>query len=130
MGAYSKRQANVSLSSALPAVTLTVAKRKGTNAIQIADRVIEKVNLLKGIMIPGDVDVTVTRNYGETAEEKSNELLFHMLIAIVSVSVLIMVTLGLRESGIVAIAIPVTLALPWPFSTFMGIPLTGLPCLP
>ena len=62
-------------------------------------------------MIPDDVTVTVTRNYGETAEEKSNELLFHMLIAIVSVSVLIMVTLGLRESGIVAIAIPVTLAL-------------------
>ena len=95
----------------MPAVTLTVAKRKGTNAIQIADRVIEKVNLLKGTMIPSDVEVTVTRNYGETAEEKSNELLFHMMIAIVSVSVLIMVTLGLRESGIVAIAIPVTLAL-------------------
>jgi multidrug efflux pump subunit AcrB len=111
MGAYSKTHATISLSSAQPAVTLTVAKRKGTNAIQIADRVIEKVNLLKGTMISGDVDVTVTRNYGETAEEKSNELLFHMLIAIVSVSVLIMVTLGLRESGIVAIAIPVTLAL-------------------
>ena len=111
IGAYSKSQANVSLSSASPAVTLTVAKRKGTNAIQIADRVLEKVNLLKGTMIPSDVEVTVTRNYGETAKEKSNELLFHMLIAIVSVSVLIMVTLGLRESGIVAIAIPVTLAL-------------------
>ena len=98
-------------SSTLPAVTLTVAKRKGTNAIQIADRVLKKVNLVKGIMIPGDVVVTVTRNYGETAEEKSNELLLHMMIAIVSVTVLIMLTLGLRESGIVAIAIPVTLAL-------------------
>jgi multidrug efflux pump subunit AcrB len=102
---------NLSLSSALPAITLTVAKRKGTNAIQVADRVLKKVDLVKGVMIPDDVTVTVTRNYGETAEEKSNELLFHMLIAIVSVSVLIMVTLGLRESGIVAIAIPVTLAL-------------------
>ena len=111
MGAYSKNQGNISLSSALPAVTITVAKRKGTNAILVADRVLEKINLLKGAMIPSDVTVTVTRNYGETAEEKSNELLFHMLIAIVSVSVLIMVTLGLRESGIVAIAIPVTLAL-------------------
>ena len=111
IGAYSKSQANVSLFSASPAVTLTVAKRKGTNAIQIADRVLEKVNLLKGTMIPSDVVVTVTRNYGETAKEKSNELLFHMLIAIVSVSILIMVTLGLRESGIVATAIPVTLAL-------------------
>jgi len=111
IGAYSKSQTNVSLSSASPAVTLTVAKRKGTNAIQIADRVLEKIDLLKGTLIPSDVLVTVTRNYGETAKEKSNELLFHMLIAIVSVSILIMVTLGLRESGIVATAIPVTLAL-------------------
>jgi multidrug efflux pump subunit AcrB len=111
IGAYSKSQGDVSLSSASPAVTITVAKRKGTNAIQVANRVLEKINLLKGAMIPSDVVVTVTRNYGETAEEKSNELLFHMLIAVVSVSVLIMLTLGLRESGIVAIAIPVTLAL-------------------
>jgi multidrug efflux pump subunit AcrB len=110
-GSDSKLRENPSLSSASPAVTLTVAKRKGTNAIQVADRVLEKVDLVKGVMIPDDVSVTVTRNYGETAEEKSNELLFHMLIAVVSVSVLIMVTLGLRESGIVAIAIPVTLAL-------------------
>jgi multidrug efflux pump subunit AcrB len=110
-GASSKSRGNISVSSAFPAVTLTVAKRKGTNAIQVADRVLKKVNLVKGVMIPSDVTVTVTRNYGETAEEKSNELLFHMLIAIVSVSILIMVTLGLRESGIVAIAIPVTLAL-------------------
>jgi multidrug efflux pump subunit AcrB len=110
-GADSKLRKNLSLSSASPAITLTVAKRKGTNAIQVADRVLKKVDLVKGVMIPDDVALTVTRNYGETAEEKSNELLFHMLIAIVSVSVLIMVTLGLRESGIVAIAIPVTLAL-------------------
>jgi multidrug efflux pump subunit AcrB len=109
--AYSKLPGNLSLSSALPAITVTVAKRKGTNAIEVAERVLKKVDLVKGVMIPDDVTVTVTRNYGETAEEKSNELLFHMLIAIVSVSVLIMVTLGLRESGIVAIAIPVTLAL-------------------
>ncbi len=109
--AYSKLRGNLSMSSALPGITLTIAKRKGTNAIHVADRVLKKVDLVKGVMIPDDVTVTVTRNYGETAEEKSNELLFHMLIAIVSVSVLIMVTLGLRESGIVAIAIPVTLAL-------------------
>jgi multidrug efflux pump subunit AcrB len=94
-----------------PAVTITVAKRKGTNAIEIADKVIEKVDALKGSLIPGDVRVSVTRNYGETAAEKSNELLLHMMIAIVSVAVLIWLTLGLREAGIVAIAIPVTLAL-------------------
>jgi multidrug efflux pump subunit AcrB len=96
---------------ALPAVTLSIAKRKGTNAIDVADRVIEKVERLKGALLPGDVALTVTRNYGETASEKSNELLLHMLIAILSVSVLVWLALGLRESGVVATAIPVTLAL-------------------
>jgi multidrug efflux pump subunit AcrB len=94
-----------------PAVTLTVAKRKGTNAIDVADRVIRKVEAAKGRRIPGDVRLTITRNYGESAAEKSNELLLHMMIAIASVSLLIMITLGRRESGIVATAIPVTLAL-------------------
>ncbi len=97
--------------SPLPAVTLSISKRKGTNAITVADHVIEKVERLRGSLIPGDVTIAVTRNYGETASEKSNELLLHMMIAIVSVSILIWLALGLRESGIVAIAIPVTLAL-------------------
>ncbi|MGA7105263.1 MAG: efflux RND transporter permease subunit [Candidatus Deferrimicrobiaceae bacterium] len=92
------------------AVTLSIAKRKGTNAVAIAEKVIGKVEEIKGRTIPDGVKLTVTRNYGETAAEKSNELLLHMLIAIVSVSVLIWFTLGLRESGIVATAIPVTLA--------------------
>ncbi len=94
-----------------PAVTLSVAKRKGTNAIDIADAVLERVEKLKGTVIPSDVHYEITRHYGETAAEKSNELLFHMAIAIVSVSVLIWLTLGLRESWIVFTAIPVTLAL-------------------
>jgi multidrug efflux pump subunit AcrB len=94
-----------------PAVTLSIAKRKGANAIEVADQVLRKVNNLKSTMIPGEVSVHVTRNYGETAAEKSNELLLHMMLAIVSVSVLIWLTLGRRESGIVALAIPVTLAL-------------------
>ena len=94
-----------------PAVTLTLAKRKGTNAISVADKVLERVETLKGDVIPDNVHVTVTRHYGKTAEEKSNELLLHMLIAIVSVTILIWFTLGHRESGVVAFAIPVTLAL-------------------
>ncbi|MBZ5554487.1 MAG: efflux RND transporter permease subunit [Acidobacteriia bacterium] len=98
-------------SSPFPAVTLSIAKRKGTNAITIAQEVIEKVGRLKGTLIPEDIHITTTRNYGETAREKSNELLFHMMLAILSVSALIWLTIGLRESGIVAIAIPVTLAL-------------------
>ena len=94
-----------------PAVTLTVAKRKGTNAIDVAQKVIGRVKEARGTVIPDDIQFTITRNYGETAEEKSNELLLHMLIAIVSVTLLIWFTLGHRESGVVALAIPVTLAL-------------------
>ncbi len=94
-----------------PAVTLSVAKRKGTNAIVVADHVIEKMNALRGILIPDDVQVTITRNYGETAREKSNELLYHMFLAVVSVTILIAFALGFRESGTVGLAIPVTLAL-------------------
>lgn len=94
-----------------PAVTLSIAKRPGANAISVADEVIRKVDLLKGSIIPADVTVSVTRNYGETAAEKSNELLLHMGIAVFSVAILIWLTLGWRESGIVAVAIPATLAL-------------------
>jgi multidrug efflux pump subunit AcrB len=94
-----------------PAVTISVAKRKGTNATVVAEQVLEKVEGLQGRLIPSDVRVNVSRDYGETAKEKSDELLFHMLLAILSVTALIWITLGLRESGVVAIAIPVTLAL-------------------
>jgi multidrug efflux pump subunit AcrB len=94
-----------------PAVTLSIAKRPGANAIAVAQQVLRKVDSLKGLIIPADVEVSVTRHYGETAAEKSNELLLHMGIAVVSVSLLILFTLGWRESIIVAIAIPATLAL-------------------
>jgi len=94
-----------------PAVTLSISKRKATNAIDVAHNVLRRVEALKGSVIPADVEMTVTRHYGETAAEKSNELLFHMLIAVISVSILIWITLGLRESLIVFTAIPVTLAL-------------------
>jgi len=93
------------------AVTLSIAKRPGANAITVADAILRKVDSLKGTLIPADIEVSVTRNYGETAAEKSNELLFHMAIAVVSVSLLILFALGWRESLIVAIAIPSTLAL-------------------
>lgn len=94
-----------------PAVTLSVAKRPGVNAISVANEVLRKVDTLKGYLIPNDVSVTITRHYGETANEKSNELLLHMAIAVVGVSILIWLALGWRESGIVAITIPATLAL-------------------
>ena len=119
-GAGVRNETVSSTSTLQPAVTLSVSKRKGTNAIAVADRVLEKIETLKGRLIPGDVSVAVTRNYGETASEKSNELLLHMMIAIFSVSVLIWLALGIRESGIVAIAIPVTLALTLAVFYFYG----------
>jgi len=103
-----------------PAVTISVAKRKGTNAIVLADAVLAKVAELKGKVIPADVQVAVTRNYGETAQEKSNELLYHMGLAVLSVMLLIALTLGLRESGTVGLAIPVTLALTLVIFLFYG----------
>jgi multidrug efflux pump subunit AcrB len=93
------------------AVTIAVAKRKGTNAIDVARRVEQKLELLRGLVVPADLEMTVTRNYGETASEKSNELLWHMLLAVLSVSALIWIVLGRREAAVVLIAIPVTLAL-------------------
>jgi multidrug efflux pump subunit AcrB len=95
----------------VPAATIAVSKRKGTNAVTVAEEVLRRVDRLRGQVIPAEVDVHITRNYGDTAKEKSNELLYHMLIAVISVSVLIAITLGLRESLIVFTAIPVTLAL-------------------
>jgi multidrug efflux pump subunit AcrB len=94
-----------------PAVTLSVAKQPGANAVDVVHAVMRKVDEMRGKLLPSDVEITVTRDYGETASEKSNELLFHMAIAVVSVSLLVMFVLGWRESIVVAIAIPTTLAL-------------------
>ena len=94
-----------------PAVTLTVAKRKGTNATILSEKILERNHELRGKVLPTDLQVTPTRNYGETAKEKSDELLKHLFVATLSVTLLIALALGLRESGVVLIAIPVTLAL-------------------
>jgi multidrug efflux pump subunit AcrB len=93
------------------AVTLSIAKRAGANAISVANEVLRKVETLRGYVLPADIQMTVTRNYGATAADKSNELLFHMAIAVVSVSLLILFVLGWRESIVVAVAIPATLSL-------------------
>jgi multidrug efflux pump subunit AcrB len=94
-----------------PAVTVSVAKRKGANATWVAEDLLKRVESLKGKLIPADVQVTVTRNYGETAREKNNELLFHMFLAAISVTILIALFMGWRAGAVAAIAIPVTLAL-------------------
>ena len=105
------RMVNAASRESLPAVTISIAKRKGTNAVEVAGNVLRRIEPLKGVLIPSDVSFDITRQYGETAAEKSNELLLHMLIAVISVSLLIAITLGIRESLIVFLAIPVTLAL-------------------
>jgi len=110
-GARESDVAGAARGRAHPAVTLSVAKRKGTNAVVIAERVLAKVEALRGSLVPGSVHLTVTRNYGETAREKSNELLKHLLLATLSVTVLIALFLGIRASLVVLVAIPVTLAL-------------------
>ena len=102
------------------AVTIAISKKKGTNATQFAHRTLEKVEHLKGELIPHDVNITVTRNYGETAKEKSDELLSHMLIATISVIALVAIFLGKREAVIVAVAVPVTLALTLLISFLLG----------
>jgi multidrug efflux pump subunit AcrB len=97
--------------SAYPAVTMAISKRRGTNAVTVGNEVLSRVEKLKGVEIPSEVEVTVTRNYGDTANDKSNELFEHMFLAVVSVSVLIALVLGFRESWIVVTAVPVTLSL-------------------
>jgi len=109
-----------------PAVSLAVAKRKGTNAVEVAHAVLAKIHGLAGTVLPADVELQVTRNYGETAKEKSNELLFHMMIAVVGVSLLVWLTLGLRESFIVLLAIPATLALTLAVFYFYGFTLNRI----
>ncbi|BDG02237.1 efflux RND transporter permease subunit [Anaeromyxobacter oryzae] len=93
------------------AASIVVAKRPGTNATELADAVIAKLGTLRGRLIPASVDATVTRNYGETAAEKSNELIEHLLIATLSVVALILLAMGWRSALVVAVAVPVTLAL-------------------
>lgn len=92
-------------------VTIAIAKKKGTNATVIAKRIEKKIQDLRGKLIPLNLNILETRNYGETAKEKSDELLEHILIATFSVVLLIALTLGWREAVVVAVAVPVTLAL-------------------
>jgi multidrug efflux pump subunit AcrB len=93
------------------AVTLSIAKRPGANAVDVVTDVLRKVEALKGTLIPADIEVAISRDYGATASEKSNELLLHMGIAVFGVAILILLFLGWRESLVVLLAIPVTLGL-------------------
>ncbi len=94
-----------------PAVTLAVAKRAGANAVVVAEAALHRIESLHGSIIPDSVALTVTRDYGETANEKANELLFHLGLATVSIIALVLVAIGWRESIVVAVVIPATILL-------------------
>ncbi len=104
----------------LPAVSLALAKRPGTNAVVIAERITERLEQLKGTLIPEDLTVTITRDYGETANEKANELLFHLGLATISIVILVAVAIGWREALVVAVVIPTTILLTLFAARIMG----------
>jgi multidrug efflux pump subunit AcrB len=93
------------------AVTIAVAKRKGANATEVTHAVLQRVDQSKGRLVPASVQLDVTRDYGETAGEKAEELILHLVIATLSVTALIGLFLGWREALVVLVAVPVTLAL-------------------
>ncbi|MDE2578373.1 MAG: efflux RND transporter permease subunit [Hyphomicrobiales bacterium] len=103
-----------------PAVSLALAKRKGANAVTVAHEILQRLKTAHGKIIPSDIEVTVTRNYGETATEKANELLFHLALATVSIVALITLTIGWREGAVVFVIIPTTILLTMFASWLMG----------
>jgi len=103
-----------------PAVTLAIAKRAGANAVLVAEQILERTEALESSLIPHSMAVEITRDYGETANEKANELLYHLGLATVSIILLVWVAIGWREALVVAIVIPVTILLTLFASRVMG----------
>ena len=105
---------------AVPAVTIAIAKRAGANAVVIAEEILHRLEGIQERLVPDDLDVVVTRDYGETANEKANELLFHLALATVSIVVLITVMIGWREGIVVFVVIPTTILLTMFASWMLG----------
>jgi multidrug efflux pump subunit AcrB len=97
--------------SEYPAVTISVAKRKGADAMKIAEVIIDKVENLRKTLIPDDVHVEITRNYGETASHKVSELLLHLIGSIIAVTFVVMLAMGWRGGLVVFLSVPITFAL-------------------
>ncbi|UYO54862.1 efflux RND transporter permease subunit [Rhodopseudomonas palustris] len=104
----------------VPAVTLALAKRAGANAVVVSHDIKARLATLQGSLIPKDVAVTITRDYGETANEKANELLFHLGLATISIVVLIAIAIGWREAIVTAVVIPTTILLTLFAANLMG----------
>ena len=105
---------------AAPAVTLAIAKRAGANAVVVAENILHRLETLEGRLIPDGIRVEVTRDYGETANEKANELLFHLALATVSIVVLIALAIGWREALVTLVVIPTTILLTMFAANLMG----------
>ncbi|HNP08307.1 MAG TPA: efflux RND transporter permease subunit [Cyclobacteriaceae bacterium] len=103
--------ASETFKSDYPSVTLSIAKKQGSDAMKVSERIVSKVEHLKKELIPTDVQVTETRNYGETASEKVSELLFHLFVAILAVTAFVMLAMGWRGGLVVFLSVPVTFAL-------------------
>jgi len=93
----------------MPAVTIAIAKKEGSNGVTVANAILDKVERLKGQLVPDNVHVEVTRNYGETANDKVNELIFKLFVATGAVTVLVFLALGLKPAIVVTLVIPVVL---------------------
>lgn len=109
--AYCRRHGLKAPPSGLPAVTLALAKKKGSNAVHVSRRILARLESLKGSVIPTGVEVAVTRNYGWTAQRKVSDLLEALFFAIVIVVALLAFTLGWREALVVALAVPISFSL-------------------
>ncbi|WP_423129714.1 efflux RND transporter permease subunit [Gaoshiqia sp. Z1-71] len=94
-----------------PAVTISVAKRRGADAMRVADEILSKIEILEKTLVPEDVKMEVTRNYGETASHKVSELLMHLFGAIISVTFVVMLAMGWRGGLVVFLSVPITFAL-------------------
>ena len=103
-----------------PMVSIALAKRKGANAVSVADDIMQRLKAVKGRIIPEGVEVTVTRNFGQTATEKADELLSHLALATLSIVLLITLTIGWREGVVVLIIVPTTILLTLFASWLMG----------
>lgn len=110
-GYGNQNEAKAKNASEYPAVTISVAKVKGADAMKISEKIITKVEALKKTLIPNDVHVEVTRNYGETASHKVGELLLHLGVAIIAVTLLVMFAMGWRGGLVVFFSVPLTFAL-------------------
>ncbi|MBD3724519.1 MAG: efflux RND transporter permease subunit, partial [Flavobacteriaceae bacterium] len=109
---YGKANENFkAYSSEYPAVTISVAKVKGADAMKISEKILTHVEELKKNLIPTDVHVEITRNYGETASHKVGELLLHLGVAILAVTILVMLAMGWRGGLVVFFSVPLTFAL-------------------